>query len=61
MPGHSPNKPVSYLVIGLVTLAVLVSAGPTLVALLHAAVPLVIVVGVLAAILRLIFFHTRRW
>lgn len=55
------SKPVLFLVVAIVVLAVLTSAGPTLVALLHAAVPLVIAGGVVAAVLRLIFFHTRRW
>lgn len=60
--GHSPmNKPLLYLIIGLVTLSILVSAGPTLVALAHALLPLVIVIGVLAIVLRLVFFHTRKW
>lgn len=59
---HSPLQSfVTYLIVGLVVLSVLVSAGPTLVALAHALVPLVIVVGVLAVVLRLVFFHTRRW
>ncbi len=55
------NKPVVFLVVAIVALAVLVSAGPTLVALTNAAVPLVIVVGVVVVALRLVFFHTRRW
>jgi hypothetical protein len=55
------NKPLLYLIIGLVTLSILVSAGPTLVALAHALLPLVIVIGVLAIVLRLVFFHTRKW
>jgi hypothetical protein len=60
--GHSPlNRPLLYLVIGIVTLSILVSAGPTLVALANALVPLVIVLGVLAIALRLVFFHTRKW
>lgn len=60
--GHSPmNRPLLYLIIGLVTLSILVSAGPTLVALAHALLPLVIVIGVLAIVLRLVFFHTRKW
>lgn len=49
------------LLVGVVVLVALCSAGPTLVALLNAAVPLVIVGGVVAAVLRLVFFHTRRW
>jgi hypothetical protein len=32
-----------------------------LVALAQALVPLVIVGGIVAAVLRLVFFHTRRW
>jgi hypothetical protein len=60
--GHSPiGKPVLYIVIGIIALSVLVSAGPTLVALVNAAVPLVVAVGVVAVVLRLVFFHTRRW
>ncbi len=55
------NKPVVVLVVAIVALSVLVSAGPTLVALVNAAVPLVVAVGLVAAILRVVFFHTRRW
>jgi hypothetical protein len=55
------TKPVALLVVAIVALAVLVSAGPTIVAILNAAVPLVIVGGIVAAVLRLVFFHTRRW
>ncbi len=62
MTGHSPvNRLVVYLIVGIVALSVLVSAGPTLVALVKAALPLVIAVGVVAVVLRLVFFHTRRW
>jgi hypothetical protein len=50
----------TYLVVAIVSLSVLVSAGPTLIALAHAALPLVIAGGLVAAILRLVFFHTRR-
>lgn len=53
------NKPVIYLIMAIVALAVLVSAGPTLIALAHAAVPLVVALGVVAVVLRLVFFHTR--
>lgn len=53
------SKPALYLTVVVVTLSVLVSAGPTLVALAHAAVPLVVAVGIVAGALRLIFFHTR--
>jgi hypothetical protein len=50
-----------FLLAALVAWAVLMSIGPTLVALVQAVVPLVIVLGVVVAILRLVFFHTRRW
>jgi hypothetical protein len=59
---HNPLQSfVTYLIVGLVVLSILVSAGPTLVGLLHAALPLVIAGGVVAVVLRLVFFHTRRW
>jgi hypothetical protein len=58
---RSPSRLVPGLVACVVLLAVLVSAGPTLIALIHAAVPLVIAIGLVAAVLRLVFFHTRRW
>jgi hypothetical protein len=62
MSGHSPVKsPTGLLVAAIVLLCFLVSAGPTLVALLDAAVPLVIVGGIVVAVLRLVFFHTRKW
>jgi hypothetical protein len=55
------NKPIAYLIIAIVALSMLVSAGPTLIELAHAAVPLVVAVGVVAVALRLVFFHTRNW
>jgi len=55
------NKTTAWLIAAVVGLAVLVSAGPTLVSLIHAAVPLVIAVGVVALLLRLVYFHTRKW
>jgi hypothetical protein len=57
---HVP-QPGRLLFVLIIVLAVLVAAGPTLVALVHAAVPLVIAGGVVAVVLRLVFFHTRRW
>lgn len=55
------SKPISLLLVAVVVWAVLVSAGPTLVSLIEAAIPLIIVVGVVAAVLRLVVFHTRKW
>lgn len=60
--GNGPvSKPATLLLVAIVVLCLLVSAGPTLVALAHAAIPLVLVVGVVIAVLRLVFFHTRKW
>ena len=50
-----------FLVIGLVALALVTAAGPTLVALMHSAVPLVLVVGVVVVLLRAVWFYTNRW
>lgn len=47
------------LVAAVVGLAVLVAAGPTLVALLDAAVPLVIAVGAVVVVLRLVWHFTN--
>jgi hypothetical protein len=55
------GKSITVLLVAVVVWAVLVSAGPTLIELIHAAVPLVIVAGVVAAVLRLVVFHTRKW
>jgi hypothetical protein len=58
--GHSPmGQPAVKVVIAIVALSMVVSAGPTLIALAHAAVPLIIVGGIVAAVLRLVFFHTH--
>lgn len=53
------SKPTAFLIAAFVTLSLLVSAGPTLVALAHAAVPLIAAVGIVAIAVRLVFFHTR--
>ncbi|MDO8213475.1 hypothetical protein [Conexibacter sp. CPCC 206217] len=54
------TKPVVFLVAAIVTLSVLVSAGPPLVAILDAAVPLVVAVGLVGAIVRLVWHYTSR-
>jgi hypothetical protein len=60
--GHSPmSQQGTFLLVAVVLLGLLMSAGPTLVDLMRAAIPLVLVVGLVAAILRLVFFHTRKW
>jgi hypothetical protein len=45
----------------MVGLVALVAAGPTLVAFVHALVPLVLVIGIVVACLRALFFFTSRW
>jgi hypothetical protein len=50
---------VSTLLVVVVGLAVLSAAGPTLARLVHALVPLVLAVGVVIAVLRLVWFYTR--
>jgi hypothetical protein len=49
------------LVLAIIGLAVLSAAGPMLVALFQAAVPLVIAVGAVALLLRAVWFFTHRW
>lgn len=46
------------LIVGLVLLAAI---APALIALSHSLLPLVVVLTVAVAVLRLVFFHTRRW
>ena len=55
------TKTVALLVAVVVTLSVLVAAGPTIVALAHAAVPLVLVVGLVVILARLAWYFTGRW
>ncbi len=54
----SPSGRVLLLIVGLVAI---VAAGPTLIALLHAAVPLVIVGGIVAVVLRVVWHYTNRY
>ena len=55
------SKPLALLVVAIVVLSVLVSAGPTLVALAHATVLLILAIGGVAALLRLIWLFTSRY
>lgn len=52
------DKVVSVLITAIVALAVLVAAGPALVALAHALAPLVLALGLVAGVLRLIWYWT---
>lgn len=54
-------SPTRLIVAGVIGWLILASVGPTLIELMRAAVPLVIAVGVVFAVLRLVLFHTRRW
>jgi hypothetical protein len=47
--------------IGSVTLAALIAAGPTLIRLTQALIPLVLVIGVVAVVLRVVWVYTRTW
>lgn len=57
---HSSQPGKSLLVI-VVVLVVLTSAGPALVALAQALVPLVIVGGIVAVVLRVVWHYTNRY
>ena len=49
------------LVLALITISILVAAGPTIVCLAQALVPLIVAVGLTAAVVRIVWFYTRRW
>lgn len=49
---------VAVVVLGLVALG---AVAPRMVQLLAALVPVILVVAISAAVLRLVWFHTRRW
>ena len=56
------NKLITFMMIALLGLVVLVTAGPTLVKLAGAITPLVLVVGIVVASLKVIWYLTRnRW
>jgi hypothetical protein len=55
------TKLVSTLVLIVAGLVALAAVGPVLVKFISALVPLVLVVGVVVAVLRLIWMATRRW
>lgn len=55
------NKTTAWLVVAIVGLAVVTAAGPTLVALVNALVPLALVVGLLAVLIRAAWYFTNRW
>lgn len=54
------NKPVQAALVTAVALAALAYAGPVLIALARALVPLVLVVGAVVAVLQLVRYFTQR-
>lgn len=54
------NKPAQTLMLGIVGLVALDAAGPAIAVLIHELVPLVLVVGVVLAVLRLVYHYTSR-
>lgn len=50
-----------FALITIVVLVLVIAAGPTLIALAHAAVPLVIAGGVFVLVGRLVWHFTNRW
>jgi hypothetical protein len=57
----SHKSPTSLIVTIAAGLMVVAALAPSLIGLSHALVPLIAVIGVVAVVLRLVFFHTRRW
>jgi hypothetical protein len=55
------NRLAVFVLLAILGLAVITAAGPTLVLLMRAAVPLVIAVGVMAIVLRVLWHFTHRW
>jgi|HubBroStandDraft_6_1064221.scaffolds.fasta_scaffold202592_3 hypothetical protein len=53
------NRLASILVIAVIGLAVLTAAGPALTHLVQSITPLVLVIGIVAAALRVVWFYTR--
>jgi len=54
------NRAVGFLVVGIVALAALDSAGPALVGLFNVMLSLVLAIGLATALLRLVWFVTTR-
>jgi predicted membrane channel-forming protein YqfA (hemolysin III family) len=51
----------SYFFSVVMALLVLAAVAPVLIGLSHALVPVLVVGGVAIVVIRLVFFHTRRW
>jgi predicted membrane channel-forming protein YqfA (hemolysin III family) len=55
------KSPANLIVFAVGGLMVVAALAPQLIALSHALVPLVVAAGVVVIVVRLVFFHTRRW
>ena len=55
------NKLIQALLLGIFGLAAFIAAGPTLTQVAGALIPLVLVIGVVVAVLRVVWAATRRW
>lgn len=55
------TKLLQSLVVGVAGLVAVAVAGPALTKIVGALVPLVLVVGIVTAVLRLVWSYTRRW
>ncbi|MGD0453448.1 MAG: hypothetical protein ABSB69_07605 [Solirubrobacteraceae bacterium] len=53
------NKLLQAALLGIVGLVVLTAAAPTITQIIKAIVPLVVAIGIVAAVLRLVWFYTR--
>ncbi len=53
------KSPITVIVTAVAGLMIVATLAPSLIALSHALVPLVVAVGIVAVVLRLVFFHTR--
>lgn len=55
------KSPANLFSTGLIALVLLAAIAPLLIELSRVLLPLVLVVGLVAVVVRLVFFHTRRW
>jgi hypothetical protein len=53
------SKPIFTLILVVTGLIALIAAGPTITKLVGALIPLVLVVGIVGAVLRCVWFYTR--
>lgn len=61
MTSPGPKTPGGWPITLIAALVLLAALAPLLIQLSHALLPLILAVGFVVAVLRLVFFHTRRW